>query len=306
MGMVNFFDENVLVANECVASKLRSRKVGVICKLNIEKWVILTMFWDVELRLELYYFRGDYMSHDRGLWNGVNQVSEDFSTAKKECARLGDGVVDRFALLSFWGLGFFLRCGGLAASSFMELVFHKDVVGFMLWWWGGTVGKQGQMGWWANSLNVVSLTIAPRSGRQIECLGHETYEHGANGGGMGGGQWGPDFNPFTDIFNTDNVKEWWRILLEVVEVFMERLHPKLPQKQHYHRHCMTMPYAPDSSSAHRGMGGKDVKVSVELSFMEAVQGCTKTLTFQTDLPCEACGMAVFSELDVSAIMFLCQ
>lgn len=27
----------VLVANECVASKLRSRKVGVICKLNIEK-----------------------------------------------------------------------------------------------------------------------------------------------------------------------------------------------------------------------------------------------------------------------------
>ncbi|GMP62538.1 hypothetical protein CsSME_00024608 [Camellia sinensis var. sinensis] len=36
-------------------------------------------------------------------------------------------------------------------------------------------------------------------------LGHETYESNVNGGGMGGGQWGPDFNPFTDIFNTDNI-----------------------------------------------------------------------------------------------------
>ncbi|XP_028125030.1 chaperone protein dnaJ GFA2, mitochondrial-like isoform X2 [Camellia sinensis] len=87
---------------------------------------------------------------------------------------------------------------------------------------------------------------------QYDQLGHETYEHGANGGGMGGGQWGPDFNPFTDIFNTDNIF---------------------------------------NTIFNRGMGGKDVKVSVELSFMEAVQGCTKTLTFQTDLPCEACGGA---------------
>ena len=29
---------------------------------------------------------------------------------------------------------------------------------------------------------------------------------------------------------------------------------------------------------------------IELSFMEAVQGCTKTLTFQTDVLCNACGM----------------
>lgn len=36
-------------------------------------------------------------------------------------------------------------------------------------------------------------------------------------------------------------------------------------------------------------GGRDAKASLELSFMEAVQGCTKTLTFQTVLPCEACG-----------------
>ncbi|KAA8520270.1 hypothetical protein F0562_014526 [Nyssa sinensis] len=39
----------------------------------------------------------------------------------------------------------------------------------------------------------------------------------------------------------------------------------------------------------RDMGGEDVKVSAELSFSEAVQGCTKTVMFQTDLPCEACG-----------------
>ncbi|KAL6981660.1 hypothetical protein U1Q18_023285 [Sarracenia purpurea var. burkii] len=85
---------------------------------------------------------------------------------------------------------------------------------------------------------------------QYDQLGHETFENAANGGGMGGGQWGPDFNPFTDIFNNDNIF---------------------------------------NTIFNRGMGGKDVKVSVELSFMEAVQGCTKNLTFQTDLPCEACG-----------------
>ncbi|CAA0827131.1 gametophytic factor 2 [Striga hermonthica] len=39
----------------------------------------------------------------------------------------------------------------------------------------------------------------------------------------------------------------------------------------------------------RGVGGEDVKVSLELSFMEAVQGCTKTLSILTDLACDACG-----------------
>ncbi|KAF5946584.1 hypothetical protein HYC85_016812 [Camellia sinensis] len=42
---------------------------------------------------------------------------------------------------------------------------------------------------------------------QYDQLGHETYESNVNGGGMGGGQWGPDFNPFTDIFNTDNINK---------------------------------------------------------------------------------------------------
>ncbi|GER39392.1 chaperone protein dnaJ [Striga asiatica] len=39
----------------------------------------------------------------------------------------------------------------------------------------------------------------------------------------------------------------------------------------------------------RGVGGEDVKVSLELSFMEAVQGCTKTLSILTDLACDTCG-----------------
>ncbi|RZC46718.1 hypothetical protein C5167_039667 [Papaver somniferum] len=39
----------------------------------------------------------------------------------------------------------------------------------------------------------------------------------------------------------------------------------------------------------KGFGGQDVKVVFELSFMEAVRGCSKTVTFQTSLPCEACG-----------------
>ncbi|KAG0486099.1 hypothetical protein HPP92_008194 [Vanilla planifolia] len=39
----------------------------------------------------------------------------------------------------------------------------------------------------------------------------------------------------------------------------------------------------------RDFGGDDVKISLEISFMEAVQGCTKTLSFQSSLPCESCG-----------------
>ncbi|XP_078154397.1 chaperone protein dnaJ GFA2, mitochondrial-like isoform X2 [Carex rostrata] len=35
-------------------------------------------------------------------------------------------------------------------------------------------------------------------------------------------------------------------------------------------------------------GGQDVKVAIELSFMEAVQGCRKTINYETFVPCEAC------------------
>ncbi|CAK9140357.1 unnamed protein product [Ilex paraguariensis] len=89
--------------------------------------------------------------------------------------------------------------------------------------------------------------------QQYDQLGHESFEQAANGG-AGGPGFNPfegGFNPFEDIFrNSDNIF---------------------------------------SSFFNRGLGGQDVKIAIELSFMEAVQGCTKTLTFQTDLPCEACG-----------------
>ncbi|GFP93117.1 chaperone protein dnaj, partial [Phtheirospermum japonicum] len=39
----------------------------------------------------------------------------------------------------------------------------------------------------------------------------------------------------------------------------------------------------------RDMGGEDVKASIELSFMEAISGCTKTLSIITDLACDTCG-----------------
>ncbi|KAM1263681.1 hypothetical protein TB2_028196 [Malus domestica] len=39
----------------------------------------------------------------------------------------------------------------------------------------------------------------------------------------------------------------------------------------------------------RQNGGQDIKVTLELSFMEAVQGCAKTVSFQAAVPCEACG-----------------
>ncbi|KAG2609003.1 chaperone protein dnaJ GFA2, mitochondrial-like [Panicum virgatum] len=41
----------------------------------------------------------------------------------------------------------------------------------------------------------------------------------------------------------------------------------------------------------RDFGGRDVKVALEISFMEAVQGCTKTINFQTSVTCETCGGA---------------
>ncbi|CAL9152491.1 unnamed protein product [Musa hybrid cultivar] len=41
----------------------------------------------------------------------------------------------------------------------------------------------------------------------------------------------------------------------------------------------------------REFGGQDVEVSPEISFMEAVQGCTKIVSFQTAVTCESCGGA---------------
>ncbi|KAG4950588.1 hypothetical protein JHK82_043942 [Glycine max] len=40
---------------------------------------------------------------------------------------------------------------------------------------------------------------------------------------------------------------------------------------------------------HQNIGGEDVKTFIELSFMEAVRGCNKTITFQTEVLCNTCG-----------------
>ncbi|KAH7570663.1 hypothetical protein JRO89_XS05G0152600 [Xanthoceras sorbifolium] len=81
-------------------------------------------------------------------------------------------------------------------------------------------------------------------------VGHESFVHqDANGGPGYDGGFG---NPFEDIFNMENI-------FNMKDFFRNR------------------------------MSGQDVKVALEISFMEAVQGCTKTVTFQTELPCEACG-----------------
>ncbi|GFZ00660.1 gametophytic factor 2 [Actinidia rufa] len=121
---------------------------------------------------------------------------------------------------------------------------------------------------------------------QYDQVGHETFENAANGGGMNG-QWGPDFNPFNDMFNNDN-------LGDVIPCL------KLPRSVDFSNLslfsfacCGTLYIGGQifNTIFNRDMGGRDVKIPVELSFMEAVQGCTKTLTFRTDLHCEACGGA---------------
>ncbi|XXG63013.1 hypothetical protein AAC387_Pa05g1287 [Persea americana] len=87
-------------------------------------------------------------------------------------------------------------------------------------------------------------------------VGPEQFEQAAAGGGPGAGPFGGFGNPFEDIFGGGGggMNDFFK------NIFNER-----------------------------GFGGQDVKVTLELSFMEAVQGCTKTVSFQTALPCEACG-----------------
>ncbi|KAI4323375.1 hypothetical protein L6164_022988 [Bauhinia variegata] len=81
-------------------------------------------------------------------------------------------------------------------------------------------------------------------------VGHDAYVNQQSAGFEGNAGFNTGFNPFEQIFR-DN---------EFVKSFF-----------------------------HQNIGGEDVKVFIELSFMEAVQGCTKTVQFQTDMPCSACG-----------------
>ncbi|WMV10888.1 hypothetical protein MTR67_004273 [Solanum verrucosum] len=87
---------------------------------------------------------------------------------------------------------------------------------------------------------------------QYDQLGHDAFNNMNNGGGGG-----PGFDPFGGF------KSPFEDMFKNADIF--------------------------GNIFNRDMGGEDVKVPIELSFMEAVQGCSKTITFQTDLPCTACG-----------------
>ncbi|KAL8138064.1 hypothetical protein V2J09_004065 [Rumex salicifolius] len=84
-------------------------------------------------------------------------------------------------------------------------------------------------------------------------MGHDAFEQSK---GQGGGAYsGTGFNPFEDMFRTG--------FEDIFNMFRPGAGPS--------------------------MRGQDAKVLLELSFMEAVQGCTKTISFQTTMPCETCG-----------------
>ncbi|GAA0142164.1 chaperone [Lithospermum erythrorhizon] len=85
---------------------------------------------------------------------------------------------------------------------------------------------------------------------QYDQYGPEMFEQTMNGGG------GPGFNPFE---GGNPFQDIFRNGADIFNIF------------------------------NRDIGGEDIKVSVELSFMEAVNGCTKTINFQTDMSCGACG-----------------
>ncbi|CAI0467813.1 unnamed protein product [Linum tenue] len=84
---------------------------------------------------------------------------------------------------------------------------------------------------------------------QYDQLGHEAFEHQGDNGFHPGGGAGFE-HPFGEFFRMNDIF--------------------------------------GSMFNQQRLGGEDVKVALELSFIEAVQGCTKNITFQTDVPCETC------------------
>ncbi|KAF5205254.1 Chaperone protein dnaj [Thalictrum thalictroides] len=82
-------------------------------------------------------------------------------------------------------------------------------------------------------------------------VGHDAFEqHSAEGGPSGFGD-----GPFEDFFSGGGMGDIFEQLLK-----------------------------------NEGYGrGQDVKVTLDLSFMEAVQGCSKTVTFKTAVSCDDCG-----------------
>uniref|UniRef100_A0A453QGN3 J domain-containing protein n=1 Tax=Aegilops tauschii subsp. strangulata TaxID=200361 RepID=A0A453QGN3_AEGTS len=90
-------------------------------------------------------------------------------------------------------------------------------------------------------------------------VGPDQYERAAAGGGGAGGFEGGFGNPFEDIFGTGRTGGMNDFLRNIFK--------------------------------DRESGGQDVKVKLELSFMEAVEGCKKTINFQTLVTCETCNGA---------------
>ncbi|KAF5203912.1 chaperone protein DnaJ-like [Thalictrum thalictroides] len=83
-------------------------------------------------------------------------------------------------------------------------------------------------------------------------IGHDAFEQHSAGGDASGFHGG--FNPFEDLFKNSGggMNDFFNMF-------------------------------------RRDYGGPDVKVTLELSFMEAVQGCSRSVTFQTDVSCDDCG-----------------
>ncbi|XP_072994765.1 chaperone protein dnaJ GFA2, mitochondrial [Typha latifolia] len=85
-------------------------------------------------------------------------------------------------------------------------------------------------------------------------VGADQYEKAASGGGPGGPFEGGFGNPFEEFFTGGGgMNDFFK------NIFRDR-----------------------------EFGGQDVKVSLEISFMEAVQGCSKTVNFQTSVICDTC------------------
>lgn len=91
-------------------------------------------------------------------------------------------------------------------------------------------------------------------------VGPEAFEQAAAGGGPGaaGARGGTGFSGFSGGFGFD-------------DIFGGGLNEAL--KNMFHQ---------------KSFGGQDTKITLELSFMEAVQGCTKNLSVDTNVLCSAC------------------
>ncbi|KAH7544770.1 hypothetical protein FEM48_Zijuj01G0021500 [Ziziphus jujuba var. spinosa] len=125
--------------------------------------------------------------------------------------------------------------------------------------------------------------------QQYDQFGHAAFEEQEGSG------FSHDFrNPFNDIFN------------DGVMILLDYLNSNLTSQLYIHVNAAVHIYTGDQifNIFRQNYGGQDVKVAVEISFMEAVQGCTKTVTFQAAVPCEACEMFLLTFILFLDIFFL--